>query len=75
MKYYVQTIYKTAQDTSNPAPEPYTDYDIAYSNFHTSHGNWVKEANTRQVSTVLYDEMHNVLERALWIQGENSGTE
>lgn len=68
MKYYVQSIYKTAQDTSNPTPTPYMSYDSAVSNFHTKHGNLVAEASTIQVSTVLYDEMHNVLESALWVK-------
>lgn len=69
-KYFVQSIYKTAQDTSNPTPTPYTNYDSAVSNFYTKHGNLVAEASTVQVSTIMYDEMHNVLEQALWIKEE-----
>lgn len=70
MKYFVQSIYKTASDTSNPTPTPYTSYDSAVSNFHTKHGNLVAEASTVQVSTIMYDEMHNVLESALWVKEE-----
>ena len=67
-KFYVQTIYKTAEDTSNPTATPYTDYDTAYQNFYKKHGNMVAEATTVQVSTVMYDEMHNILESALWVK-------
>lgn len=68
MKYYVQSIYKTEQDTSNPTPTPYMNYDTAVSNFHKSFGNLVAEASTIQVSTIMYDEMHNVLDSALWVK-------
>ena len=68
MKYYVQSIYKTASDTSNPTATPYTDYDAAYRNFYKKHGDMVAEASTVQVSTVMYDEMHNILESALWVK-------
>ena len=71
MKYYVQSIYKTTGgDTSNPTATPYNSYDSAVSNFYTKHGNLVAEASTTQVSTIMYDEMHNILESALWVQQE-----
>ena len=75
MKYYVQSIYKTESDTSNPTPTAYTDYDSAVFNFFKKHGNLVSEATTVQVSTIMYDEMHNVLENALWVKTESEPTE
>ena len=74
MKFYVQSIYKTASDTSNPTPTPYDNYDSAVSNFYKKHGNLVAEASTVQVSTIMYDEMHNVLESALWVKEEAEPT-
>lgn len=68
-KFYVQSIYKTnAGDVSNPTATPYTSYDSAYSNCYKNHGNLVAEASTVQVSTIMYDEMHNILESALWVK-------
>ena len=70
MKYYVQSIYKTESDTSNPTATPYTSYDSAVANCHKNFGSLVSEASTIQVSTILYDEMHNILENCLWVKSE-----